>query len=51
MTGVNFLPIGKETVEFDTILTPEFSAVAIAVVMASILGAVTLYVRKGTRGG
>jgi plastocyanin len=51
VTGVNFLPIGKETVEFDTVITPEFSAVAIAVMMASILGAVTLYVRKGTRGG
>jgi plastocyanin len=50
VTGVNFLPIGKETVEFDTVVTPEFSAVAIAVIMASILGAVTLYVRKGTRG-
>jgi plastocyanin len=48
--GVNFLPIEKETVGFDTVVTPEFSAVAIAVVMASILGAVTLYMRKGTRG-
>jgi plastocyanin len=46
VTGVNFLPIGKETVEFDTVVTPEFSAVAIAVIMASILGAVTLYMRK-----
>src|SRR5919109_3675369 len=33
VTGVNFLPIGKETVEFDTVVTPEFSAVAIAVIM------------------
>jgi len=48
VTGVNFLPVGKETVEFDTVVTPEFSAVAIAVIMASILGAVTLYMRKGT---
>jgi plastocyanin len=47
--GVNFLPIEKETVQFDTVVTPEFSAVAIAVIMASILGAVTLYVRKGQR--
>jgi plastocyanin len=47
--GVNFLPIEKETVEFDTVVTPEFSAVAIAVIMASILGAVTLYMRKGHR--
>ena len=46
VTGVNFLPIGKETVEFDNVVTPEFSAVAIAVRMASILGAVTLYMRK-----
>jgi plastocyanin len=44
--GVNFLPIEKETVEFDTVVTPEFSAVAIAVIMASIVGAVTLYMRK-----
>ncbi len=44
--GVNFLPIEKETVKFDTVVTPEFSAVAIAVIMASILGAVTLYRRK-----
>jgi plastocyanin len=48
VTGVNFLPVGKETVEFDTVVTPEFSGVAIAVIMASILGAVTLYMRKGT---
>jgi plastocyanin len=48
--GVNFLPIEKETVEFDTVVTPEFSAVAIAVIMASILGAVTLYMRKGISG-
>ena len=46
VVGVNFLPIQKETVEFDTVVTPEFSAVAIAVIMASILGAVTLYIRK-----
>ena len=39
--GVNFLPIEKETVEFDTVVTPEFSSVAIAVIMASILGVVT----------
>jgi plastocyanin len=45
--GVNFLPIEKETVEFDTAVTPEFSAVAVAVMMTSILGAVTLYMRKG----
>ena len=51
VTGVNFLPIGKETVEFDTVVTPEFSAVAIAVIMASVLGAATLYMRKGTSGG
>jgi plastocyanin len=44
--GINFLPIEKETVEFDTVVTPEFSAVAIAVIMASIVGAVTLYMRK-----
>jgi plastocyanin len=48
--GVDFLPIEKQTVEFDTVVTPEFSAVAIAVIMASILGAVTLYMRKGTSG-
>jgi plastocyanin len=47
--GVNFLPIEKETVEFDTVVTPEFSAVGIAVIMASILGAVTLYMRKVVR--
>jgi plastocyanin len=47
--GVNFLPIQKETVEFDTVTTPEFPAVAIAVIMASIVGAVTLYMRKGQR--
>jgi hypothetical protein len=41
------LPIEKETVEFDTAVTPEFSAVAVAVMMTSILGAVTLYMRKG----
>lgn len=41
------MPIQKETVTFDTVVTPEFSAVAIAVIMASILGAVTLYMRKG----
>jgi len=46
VSGVNFLPIEKETVEFDTVVTPEFSAVAIAIIMASILGAVTLYMRK-----
>lgn len=50
VVGVNFLPIEKETVEFDTVVTPEFSSVAIAVIMASILGVVTLYMRKGTRG-
>jgi hypothetical protein len=47
--GVNFLPIEKETVEFDTVVTPEFSAVAIAAIMASILGAITLYMRKEHR--
>jgi plastocyanin len=47
--GVNFLPVEKETVQFDTVVTPEFSAVAIAVIMASILGAVTLYRRKAHR--
>jgi plastocyanin len=47
--GVNFLPIQKETVTFDTVVTPEFSAVAVAVIMASVLGAVTLYVRKEHR--
>jgi plastocyanin len=48
--GVNFLPIQKETVEFDTVVTPEFPAVAVAVIMASIVGAVTfcIYMRKGT---
>jgi adenine/guanine phosphoribosyltransferase-like PRPP-binding protein len=50
VVGVNFLPIEKETVEFDTVVTPEFSSVAIAVIMASILGVVTLYMRKATRG-
>jgi plastocyanin len=48
--GVNFLPIQKETVEFDTVVTPEFSTVAVAVIMASLIGAVVLYMRKGTRG-
>jgi plastocyanin len=48
--GVNFLPIEKETVQFDTVVTPEFSAVATAVIMTSILGAVILYMRKGTSG-
>jgi hypothetical protein len=47
--GVNFLPIEKETVQFDTVVTPEFSSVAITVIMASILGALTLYMRKGHR--
>jgi plastocyanin len=47
--GVNFLPVEKETVQFDTVVTPEFSAVAIAVIMASILGGVTLYRRKAHR--
>ena len=45
--GVNFLPIQKESVEFDTVVTPEFSGVTIGVIMAFILGAVTLYIRKG----
>ena len=48
--GVNFLPIEKESVEFDTVVTPEFSSMAIAVIMASILGAITLYMRKGISG-
>jgi len=48
--GVNFLPMEKETVEFDIVVTPEFSAVAIAVIMTSIVGAVTLYMRKWTGG-
>ncbi len=51
VVGVNFLPIEKETVEFDTVVTPEFSAIAVAVIMASILGAVTLYTRKGASSG
>jgi hypothetical protein len=45
MTGVNFLPIGKETVEFDTVVTPEFSAVAIAVIMSVWLA--DFYSRSG----
>lgn len=52
VVGVNFLPIEKETAEFDTVVTPEFSAIATAVIMtASILGAVTLYTRKGAASG
>jgi plastocyanin len=48
--GVNFVPIEKRTVQFDTVVTPEFSSVGIGVIiMASILGAVTLYMRKGIR--
>jgi plastocyanin len=47
--GVNFLPIEKETVKFDTVVTPEFSGIAIAVIMASVLGAVSLYMRNGHR--
>ena len=47
--GVNFLPIEKTTVQFDTVVTPEFSAVTIAIIMASTLGAATLYMRKGIR--
>lgn len=47
--GVNFLPIQKTTVQFDTVVTPEFSAVTIAIIMASTLGAATLYMRKGIR--
>src|SRR3712207_159963 len=47
--GVNFLPIQKEAVTFDTVVTPEFSAIAIAVIMASILGAISLYGRKKHR--
>jgi hypothetical protein len=47
--GVNFVPIQKENVKFDTVVTPEFSGVAVAVMMASIIGAMTLYMRKGTR--
>jgi plastocyanin len=46
VTGVNFLPIGKETVEFDTVVTPEFSALVIVVIMATMVGAVTWYMRK-----
>jgi plastocyanin len=45
--GVNFLPIQKESLEFDTVVAPEFSGVTIGVIMAFILGAVTLYIRKG----
>jgi plastocyanin len=48
--GVNFLPIEKETVEFDIVVTPEFSTVAITVIMASIVGAVSLYMRIWTSG-
>jgi plastocyanin len=51
VTGVNFLPIGKETVKFDTVVTPEFSAMAIAIMMSSILGAASLYMRKGINNG
>jgi plastocyanin len=50
VTGVNFLPIGKETVKFDNVVTPEFSPVAIAIMMGSILVAVSLYMRKGING-
>jgi len=45
--GVNFLPIQKETVQFDTVVTPEFSAVVIGIITLSTLGAITLYMRKG----
>ena len=42
------MPIEKETIEFDIVVTPEFSTVAITVIMASIVGAVSLYMRKWT---
>jgi plastocyanin len=47
VSGVNFVPIEKKTIQFDTVATPEFSAVTIAVIMACTLGAITLYMRKG----
>jgi plastocyanin len=50
VSGLNFVPIEKKTIQFDTVVTPEFSAVTIAVIMASIVGAVTLYMRKETSG-
>jgi hypothetical protein len=45
VSGVDFVPINPETVTFDTVVTPEFP-LGIVVVMASILGAIALYMRK-----
>jgi len=46
VTGVDFLPINPETVQFDTVVTPEFPAAIVGVMMAVAIGSIILYARK-----
>lgn len=46
VSGIDFIPITPVTVQFDTIVTPEFPPVAIGAIMATVIGAIALYRRK-----
>jgi plastocyanin len=46
VSGLDFIPIAPVTVEFDTLVTPEFPATVMGVISASLIGALALYSRK-----
>jgi plastocyanin len=46
VSGINFIPVSPATVEFTAIVTPEFPAIVVTVIMAVFIGSLALYGRK-----